>query len=66
MDVDYCCDCLEEFAVGTLVDDRCPDCAERHNEAAYERQCAAFYGGDEPQTQAEQYRAAWRVKQEHR
>ena len=44
MDVDYCMDCLEEFAVGTLVDDRCPDCADRHNEGAYERQCEAFYG----------------------
>lgn len=66
MDVDYCMDCLEEFPVGTLVEGYCPVCNEIRNEAAYERQCADFYGGDEPQTQAEQYRAAWRVKQEHR
>lgn len=66
MDIECCGYCLEEFPADVLVDDCCPECADRRNEAAYERQCEAFYGGDAPQTQDEQHRAAWRIKQEHR
>jgi len=40
----------------------CSAC-DAKNEAAYERQCQAFYaGGSGPQTLDEQHRAAWALK----
>lgn len=40
----------------------CADCAQNRAEAAYERQCEAFHGGDGPMTLREQQIAAWRLK----
>ncbi len=69
-------DLVPEFDICARCDDRpqqvgnepfCAECAEAEQEAAWEREherdYAAYYGGSSPQSIAEQYEEAWKVKQ---
>lgn len=59
---DTCIRCGEDVIDPPDVDwPLCPPCEDTRNEAAYERQCESFYGGDGPQTDTERYEQAWKA-----